>query len=53
MERDWSSLARLAVSVLLVTSPYWLLSHAGEPAYESEADEIEYREGVAGYLRAD
>lgn len=50
---DWSSYVRLAVAVVLLTSPFWLLPHAGETAYHYEAEQIEYESGVAGSLRAD
>lgn len=60
MERDWSSrladlssLARLALALALVASPFWLFPHAGEATYVYEAEEVEYTEGVTGYLRAD
>lgn len=60
MERDWSSLlgdasslARLALALALVASPFWLLPDAGATTYEYEAEAIDCAEGVAGYVRAD
>jgi hypothetical protein len=58
VERDWSSLVVLAVGLVLVTSPFWLLTDAGtnpsrgETVHVYEAEEIEYQEGVRGYIRA-
>ncbi|WP_132058534.1 hypothetical protein [Halorussus amylolyticus] len=59
MARDWSSLVLLVVGLVLVTSPFWLFAdagedpHEGERVYAHEAAEIEYSEGVRGYIRAD
>jgi hypothetical protein len=52
LARLLSFVARLAVAFVLLTSPFWLLPHAGEAAYQFEAEQIEYEPGVAGYIRA-
>lgn len=53
LARHLPAVARLAVAFVLLTSPFWLLPHAGETAYKYEAEKIEYESGVTGYLRAD
>jgi hypothetical protein len=52
MRRDWLSLAGLALSVALVTAPFWLLPHAGEASTTYTVERIEYEPGVDGFLRA-
>jgi hypothetical protein len=52
LARHLPAIARLAVAFVLLTSPFWLLPHAGETAYQYEAEKIEYESGTTGYIRA-
>lgn len=52
MARDWPGRVRLVLAFLLVTSPFWLMPHAGETTHVYEAEKIDYTEGPTGYIRA-
>jgi hypothetical protein len=53
VRRDLLSLVGLAVALLLVSAPLWLVPHAGETSTTYAAERIEYGPSAGGGIRAD